>query len=220
MNIFRRILWGLVFIFLGLFIAGNTLNIININFFFTGWWTLFIIVPSIIDLLTGHHFFSSLIWLLVGVTLLLICNNIIGYREAFDLLLPVILVLIGLYLMFGGLFDHSVKKHIKTKQIDNEYCSTFEDRKISFKDKKFDSVKLDAVFGKLTLDLRDAKLSDEPVIKASSIFGGIEILVPNDICVKVSSTPIFGGVSNNKKKNAEKVIYLDATTIFGGVEIR
>jgi len=28
----------------------NALNITDINFFFTGWWTLFIIIPSLIGL--------------------------------------------------------------------------------------------------------------------------------------------------------------------------
>ena len=49
----------------------------------------------------------------------------------------------------------------------------------------------------------------EAVIKASAIFGGVEIFVPSNINLKVKGTPIFGGVSNkviNKKEN-EKTIF-------------
>ena len=46
----ENILWGIVLIILGLIIGGNTLGITNINIFFDGWWTLFIIVPCFIGL--------------------------------------------------------------------------------------------------------------------------------------------------------------------------
>lgn len=39
---------GIVLIILGPIVGGNTLGITNINIFFDGWWTLFIIVPCFI----------------------------------------------------------------------------------------------------------------------------------------------------------------------------
>ena len=44
--------------------------------------------------------------------------------------------------------------------------------------------------------MQKAKITKEAVIKASSIFGGIEIKVPSDANIKVKSRPIFGEVSN------------------------
>ena len=44
----ESILWGLVLIVVGVIIGLNTMGITNINIFFDGWWTLFIIVPSFI----------------------------------------------------------------------------------------------------------------------------------------------------------------------------
>ena len=61
------------------------------------------------------------------------------------------------------------------------------------------------------------------VINACAVFGGIKILVPSHVDVKVSSTPIFGGVSNTSRKNKSNgkvTVYINATCIFGGVEIR
>ena len=81
---------------------------------------------------------------------------------------------------------------------------------------------MDAIFGSIVLDLRKAKLSKETTIEASAIFGGIEIIVPNDVNVKVKSTPIFGGVSNritNSEENKE-TIYIEAFSMFGGVDIK
>jgi len=70
--------------------------------------------------------------------------------------------------------------------------------------------------------LQKAKITKEAVIKASSIFGGIEIKVPSDANIKVKSRPIFGGVSNkilNKVEN-KKTIYIEAFCLFGGGEIK
>ena len=55
MKKFGNILWGLVFIVVGLIIGLNAMGITNINIFFKGWWTLFIIVPSFIDLLKEEN---------------------------------------------------------------------------------------------------------------------------------------------------------------------
>ena len=82
---------------------------------------------------------------------------------------------------------------------------------------------MSAVFGGVKCDLRKAKIKEDVVINASAIFGGITILVPEDMQVKISSTPIFGGVSDerkNKNDNSKVIIYINATSMFGGVEIK
>ena len=73
------------------------------------------------------------------------------------------------------------------------------------------------------MDLREAKIKEDVVINTSSIFGGIDIYVPNNVKVKVKSTSIFGGVDNKKVKNnndKDYVIYINANCLFGGVDIK
>lgn len=55
MNNFSKILWGIVFVILGIIIALNALDITNINLFFSGWWTLFIIIPCLIGLFNDEN---------------------------------------------------------------------------------------------------------------------------------------------------------------------
>ena len=50
MNKISNLLWGLVFVVLGVIFGLNALEITDINVFFDGWWTLFIIVPCFIGL--------------------------------------------------------------------------------------------------------------------------------------------------------------------------
>ena len=75
----------------------------------------------------------------------------------------------------------------------------------------------------IKLDLRNSKIKKDVVINASAIFGGIDIYVPDGVDVKIKSTSIFGGTSNKSKNEVNEkshTIYVNATCIFGGAEVK
>lgn len=220
-----RILWGIVLIFIGVIWGLNRTGVADINIFFDGWWTLFIIVPSIISLFeSGSNKTSSIIFLVIGILLLLASQGVFEFEILWEILLPAIVILIGLSLIFGHKVDFNVKE--KTKCLDSKdtesIFAAFGEQNVSKSGEKFEKANLNAIFGAVKLDLREAKLEKETVIGAWAIFGGIEILVPDDCIVKVKGTPIFGGISNERKNNedAKKTIYIEAYTIFGGLDIK
>ena len=54
-------------------------------------------------------------------------------------------------------------------------------------------------------------------------FGGIDIYVPYNVNVKVNSNSIFGGVSQKNRRSNDPnavTVYVNATCMFGGVEIK
>ncbi len=103
-----------------------------------------------------------------------------------------------------------------------EYWSTFGDQNVNYDGKEFTGCRVDAVFGGADIDLRKAKIKNEAIVRASSVFGGIIVYVPDDVKVEVASTSIFGGVTDKRKSKAEAktTLYIDANCVFGGVEIR
>lgn len=223
----KNILWGIVLVIIGVIVGLNALNITNINIFFNGWWTLFIIIPSLIGLLKEKDKTGNIIGLIIGVVLLLGVQNIIDFDLIWKLILPVIIIIVGLSLIFGNNLNKKINNEIKKinnkKGKNEEYCSTFSEQKIDFDDEEFKGVSLTAVFGGITLDLRKAKINEDVVINTTSVFGGIDIYVPDNIKIKVKSTSIFGGVDNKKIKNdneKEHIIYINASCIFGGVDIK
>lgn len=223
----KNILWGIVLVIIGVIVGLNALNITNINIFFNGWWTLFIIIPSLIGLLNEKDKTGNIIGLIIGVVLLLGVQNIIDFDLIWKLILPVIIIIVGLSLIFGNNLNKKINNEIKKinnkKGKNEEYCSTFSEQKIDFDDEEFKGVSLTAVFGGITLDLRNAKINEDVVINTTSVFGGIDIYVPDNIKIKVKSTSIFGGVDNKKIKNnneKEHIIYINASCIFGGVDIK
>ena len=54
------ILWGVAFIAIGALFALNALDITNVNVFFDGWWSLLIIIPCAIELISGNDRIGSL----------------------------------------------------------------------------------------------------------------------------------------------------------------
>lgn len=223
----ESILWGIVFIALGLIIAGNVLGITNINIFFYGWWTLFIIIPCFIGLFKDNRKTGNIIGIIIGIALLLACQGILRFDLVWKLLFPGILIIIGISFIFkdtiGGKISQDIKELNKNRRDTNEYCATFSEQNVKFDEETFIGADLTAVFGGVKCDLRKAIIEENQVINATSIFGGIEIFVPEDVKVKIKSTPIFGGVSDKTSHSKEEqahIIYINATCIFGGVEIR
>ena len=227
MNNFKNVLWGIVLVIVGVIIGTNSFGLTNINIFFDGWWTLFIIVPCFIGLFKENEKTGNLIGLLIGIALLLGCQNILDFDLIWKLAFPAILVVIGLSMIFkdalGGKVSSEIKKLNEKRNGENSYCATFAGQNVKFDGEKFTGADLTAVFGGVKCDLRNSIIESDVVINASSTFGGIEIYVPSNVKIKIKSMPIFGGVenkANTKEDENSHTIYINSTTVFGGVEIK
>lgn len=222
-----NLLWGIVFIVVGCIFGLNALGITDIDVFFDGWWTLFIIVPCFIGVFKDNEKTGNLIGVLIGVVLLLCCQGLFEFRMVWKLLFPAILVAVGISIIFkdaiGSKINKEIKKLNENRNRQNEYCATFGGQKVKFDNEEFNGTDLTAVFGGVECDLRKALINGNQVINATSIFGGIEISMPENVKVKVKSTPIFGGVSNKAPEVVTEnshTIYVNAVCVFGGVEIK
>lgn len=220
-----KLMLGILLIVAGVIIGTNSLEITNINIFFDGWWTLFIIVPSILGLVDRNsNKGSNITGLIIGVSLLLITRDIINLDLFVSLIVPFIFVVIGASMIFNSLVKSPVTNKIKDIYEDDYevVVSLFSEQKIVVEENDYKGSKLEAVFGSMVFDLSNTKLKQDTIIKTSSIFGSIKILVPKNVNVKIKSTPIFGGVENkitNKKEN-KKTIYIESLCLFGGLDIK
>lgn len=222
----KSVIWGFALLIIGIIMGINALGIADIDIFFDGWWTLFIIVPSFIGLLTDDDKLGSIIFLIIGVLLLLGSQDIVKFELVGKLILPIIIVLIGLSLIFKNIFTAKIRKSIdevnKTNNTSDECSAIFTGQDIKVDNEEFNGKSVSAIFGGITLDLRKALITKDVVIKCKSIFGGIEIFIPDNVKVQVKSNSAFGGVDNKtiSDNNSEITIYIDATCVFGGVDIK
>lgn len=219
-----NLLWGILLIVIGLIIGLNSLGMVNINLFFDGWWTLFIIIPSLIDIAKEPTKTENYIWLAVGVVLLLCAQGILSFEIVGKLLFPVILVGIGLSILLKDKIGAKVKEKIKILNQDGleEYYATFSGQEINPKGEEFKGASLNAIFGGIDLNLTEAQIQKDTLINVTAVFGGVDIIVPSNINVKVQSTSIFGGIDNKVKKYNENLptIYVKAFCLFGGADIK
>ena len=227
MKKFKSIIWGIILVVVGVIVALNALEITNIDIFFDGWWTLFIIVPCFIGIFTSDEKFGSVLGVAVGVFLLLCCQDILDFSMLWKLGLPVIIVAIGLKMIFGGLFKRKSEKIAENIEINgfdmSKFGATFSGTDANFSGHMFYGTELNALFGGVTCDLRGSFIEQDCVIKANAIFGGIDIFVPEGVNVKIHSTSIFGGVDNKEHKNSPEnphTIFVKANCLFGGVDIK
>jgi predicted membrane protein len=94
--------------------------------------------------------------------------------------------------------------------------------------REFRGGRLQAIFGGIELDLRDADMvENEAVIHANAIFGGIEMRVPETWFVATRGQGVFGGFSDSTRfsppadpEKPKKTLIVLGTSLFGGVEIR
>lgn len=225
MKKFGNVLWGMVFIVIGIIIGLNSMGITNINIFFSGWWTLFIIVPCFIGLFKNTSKWGDFIGLIIGIALLLCAQGILSFSLIAKLIFPFILVMVGLSFLFKDFFNSKINEKMKALQKDGQkqYAATFGENKVDMQNEVFEGAELTAVFGSVEIDLSRSIIQEDQAIHASAIFGGVEIRLPQNVYVKVKSTPIFGGVSNKSigiRSENTPIVYIDAFCMFGGVDIK
>lgn len=220
-----KILWGIVLIAAGVLFALNALNLFVFELFFDGWWTLFIIVPCTIGLFTEREKVGNVIGISAGVLLLLYCQGVLDFSVMWKLLGAAVIVILGVHLIFNGFFGNKANEMLnKMKENGNDPtvgCAAFSGCNLNFDGEVFEGAELTATFGGVKCDLRNAVIEKDCAIHVCAIFGGIDILVSENVNVKVNVNSIFGGASNKTPvRQGVPTIYVSGTCMFGGADIK
>lgn len=210
----RKVL-GILIILVGIVIGGNQLDLWSFDLFeifnkFPGWWTLFIIIPGIIDVF-NKKVSEGLYTIGLGIFLCLCACDVIPWA----LFLPALIICVGVSLVFGFTGQ---KAEIKGEIKDN-YIAIFggNGSRVSG---TIDNTSIKAIFGGVDLDLTDIKFKKDVVIDCFVAFGGVNIKAPKDVYIKVNGTPMFGGIENKTDSSKSKIIEVNAACVFGGIEIK
>lgn len=90
--------------------------------------------------------------------------------------------------------------------------------------KSFTGGDVTAFMGGAEINLTQADFKGRVTIDCFNMFGGTKIIVPPDWDIQSDILAIFGGVDDKRAPSAnvhpDKILYLDGTCIFGGVEIK
>ena len=91
--------------------------------------------------------------------------------------------------------------------------------------KNFKGGDITNIMGGSEIDLSQADFTGTATIDLTQVFGGCKLIVPSNWTVKTQMAAIFGGVEDKRTiQNAvldpNKILILDGTSIFAGIEIR
>lgn len=130
----KKILWGVILVVFGVALAGRVLGLFDFNLFFPGWWTLFIIIPSAVGLISGNNISSNIGGIAIGFMLLLTQTGGLNWQQFGKLLIAVLLVTLGLSFLFPDSKHKYRKENKKSKEYtnskyqDNQYKSENNDK--------------------------------------------------------------------------------------------
>lgn len=200
-----NIFLGLVFLLIGVFSLLGSLNIVSFNIFFPGWWTLFIIVPSIICMLEEKINFANVFSLILGIILLLSVNNIISFSLVIKIIIPVFLIIFGMYIILLASLKNAKSYVFSTKSFEIEENS-----------------EINTLFSTLHLKFNKLK-KKENSINIHSVFSEVILYVPKGTRVIVEGSKVFSDVIDHreeKEENYTSILYLKMNNLFSDVVIR
>ncbi|MDL2220769.1 cell wall-active antibiotics response protein [Eubacteriales bacterium OttesenSCG-928-N14] len=219
-----NIIIGLCFIAAGVLLLGRFVGWWNFNIFFDGWWTLFIIIPSLASMIQQGINAGNIIGVGLGVLLLLAAQDVIGWNMFGRLVLPLVLVVIGISIIFSGrgFQNNEAAKRVNKEGLHN-ITAVLSGQNVNFRGQHFGGANITSVLGGVDLDLRDCILEGDVYIRCTTAFGGTDIHVPLNANIVVSHTPIFGALENKVTNGFEEgrpTVFIQGTVLFGGIEIK
>lgn len=216
------IIIGAILIALGVLYAMNVLGVADINFSLDGWWTLFIILPCLSGLISGSDRLGSFAGLCVGVLLLLAARDVFSFDIVWKLVVPIIVVLIGIKFITKAVGSPKESAH---KNVDgNEVIAVFTSQNADYTGQEVNVAKVGAIFGGSECNMKNAKIVDGCTIDLMCVFGGVDIMLPENVVVKNSSFCLFGGISDKRSVSRGEAdiitVNINGFCMFGGADIK
>lgn len=217
---FTQIITGLGITLVGVGALLDALHIIPFWGWFSTWWPLILVVSAAVVLINDTRSFIWSIALALAGGLILLRNLDITDINVFSLIWPIVILAIGISILINRTVSPSKKARVQ--DIDN-LSAVFGGSETLNKSQDYQGGKVSAIFGGITLDLREAAIKKEATLNIFALCGGVEIKVPKGWQVKSHVFPILGGVENkaNDSENKEgPVLIIAGNVALGGVEVK
>lgn len=220
---------GIIVLAIGTLFLARNLGLINIDIarYLFNYYSWMLYVGAIL-LFSRESKILGGIFLGLGITFLL---SDMGYipNISIRVLWPLIVIGVGTNLLYKALRGRVPDgEPIEANSLDfiND-THIFGGGEFTISSQNFKGGKVTSIFGGGNYILESAKLSPNTknVLEVNNIFGGCNLIVPKDWTVKVESTNILGGFSDNRKgypttDNPEKTLFITGLSMFGGGEVK
>ena len=217
-NIVIRAYLGLAAVAIGSLLLLRNLHVISFDYWgelWGGFLSFLLILVGCIILVKRSRWIWGLLFLSAGATIGLRALHIVDVNF-WQIVWPILFIAVGFAVLFSLVKDGKISK-TKAKHMAAAWSGQSE--KV---EGKYTGGTVSSVFGGVDLDLRQADIKDGAVIEVFVLFGGVDIIAPNDVVVKNEATAIFGGIDDktNPGAKAKKTLYIRGECFFGGIELK
>ncbi len=235
---------GFAMVVVGIGFIGDMFEVWTFNLFFDGWWTLFIIVPSLMNMQARGVNIPNVVGVLVGIVLCLNQQNVLQNVNIVKMLFPSVLILLGGSILWKLFFskgknisaeNNPQQEAVKEEEVNEEktkkepmakgddHTAIFSICESNYAGVEYKGGKCMATFGEIEIDLKNAIINKDYHIECRSILGRIKISLPKNVKVSINSFDLMGGMKNDfvsSKNEDAPVLYIQSTCILGNVEIK
>lgn len=231
--------------------VGAVLLLRNIGFLFPHWLFSWPMILILVGIYSGFkHQFRNNSWIiLIAIGGFFLFDRFVPELGLEPYFWPILIIAIGVLFILRpkkfGRFNISTNEtnsgpddnyskqgqqtYDGTTVSDNDYIrinSVFSGVNRTIVSKEFKGGKVSCVFGGTNIDLTQADIQGEAVLKFEVIFGGAKLIVPPHFTVINEIDGIFHGVDDKRKYSdatnlsPDKKLILKGSVLFGGIEIK
>jgi predicted membrane protein len=233
----RRMVAGVLLILAGGLLLLDSADLLpfDLRHYLISWKTLLIGI-GLITLSNRENRTTG--WILIGIGLLFWMPEIMNYRIRMSAIFwPAVLIGIGLIVITRRstpkgenfpknkhVFAGSNRDHVNPEDFIDE-MAIFGGGNTKIISPNFKGGKITAIFGGSDINMMSSAPSKEGcVIDTFMLFGGTNLIIPDDWQIKSEVVSIFGGYSDKRMlpvvSNPEKQLLIKGMVLFGGVEIK
>ncbi|HEX6416669.1 MAG TPA: DUF5668 domain-containing protein [Candidatus Saccharimonadales bacterium] len=210
---------GIVIIAIGVALLLNSIGVYQLNWLFENWWPMLIVLAGVAVFINNARS-----WLVAAFLVTLggaYQLRELGYVdfEPWQVIWPLILIVVGAGLVFRKSYHGDRATEAEREDVTAILSGS---GSVNTSD-HFKSSTITAIMGGAKLDLRQAKIEDGAVIEAFTFWGGIELIVPENVTIKNKMSNVMGGTDDQTSQKSDKkspTLVISGMAIMGGVSIR
>lgn len=210
---------GLIVIAVGAALLLSSLKVIEIGNLFADFWPLLVVAAAIVILVNDFRSWPVAAFVAtLGVLFQLRQLDVIDVQP-WSIIWPLIIIFVGVSLLFGR--SYAGKRVSKSER--DDVSAILAGTNVVNSSKNFKQSNVTAIMGGTRLDLRKADFDKDSLIEVFSFWGGVEIIVPENITIRNQLNNILAGAEDKTAQKADKnapVLTISGTLIMAGVSIR
>lgn len=210
---------GLLVLVTGLLLLLNAVKVIDVSSLLSTYWPLAIVLGGVIIIINDIKSWAlGVLVMTLGGMFQLNQLKIVDV-EPWAVIWPLVVVYIGLSLLFNK--SYAGKRVSKNER--DDVTAILGGAKALNSSKKFMQSNVTAIMGGAVLDLRKATIEDGAVVEVFSFWGGIEIILPENVIVRNQMNNILAGSEDKTNQSTSKsspTIVITGTLIMAGASIQ